>query len=106
MKTIDVLKEMKETPIDPITEVASFLETISEEEKSLIKNAGFLGNKVTNPASFNRVRGKVYHIDEIKKICVRYDFKFLSPKEYMGEVHPLLGANLKAFKEGRKYKDK
>jgi len=106
MKTVDVLKEMKETTTDPVIEVSSFLETISEDERDLIKNAGFFNNRVSRPSSFKQVKGKVYHINEIRKICLKYDFKFLSPKEYRGEVHPLLGANLKAFRESRKSEDR
>lgn len=42
---------------------------------------------------------RVFHIDEIKKICCQYDLRFLPTTAYRGTVDPLLPSKIRAYEE-------
>src|SRR5581483_1470121 len=111
METINILGEMKEFVIDPVKEVNSFLINMSEQEKDELKRVGFDKQlKQELPQAVQNYKEKIYHIDEICKICVKYNFKFLEPKLYKGKVDTLLAGKLLAYRklhtDGYTYRDK
>lgn len=95
MRPISILDEMQEVKVDPVKEVEDYLEKATQDEKRLLANAGFkrqLGLML--PSEVRRSKRRVYHIDEIKRICVKYNFKFLSPELYKGKISSTLGASM------------
>jgi len=70
-----------------LREVASILKTDSENQERIEKN--ILGGRkvIENQFDFDQLEtDKIYHIDQIKKICIDYRLRFLNSKYFKGDI--------------------
>lgn len=93
MKKIDVLGTMPAVDFDPIRAVQEQLKLIEHNERDAIERIGLSAPDYANQDIIN-AKGKVYRESDIRKLCFKYDFKFLPPSEYIGKVPPSLGKAL------------
>lgn len=97
----------EKTSLDPINEVKLLLEGESSEDsrilRGLSKNSQFnriekvRGEQLELEKLENDYEGKVYKIDEIKKLCVDYKLRFLSSSKYTGSYDVEVAAKIKEF---------
>lgn len=102
MKTINLLEEMRPVNMDPVKEVNTLLEKMTEDERDAIRNAGFKISGINHKVIDYPVVNKVYDIHEIQRMCEKYDFKFLETKHYKGTVPPTLGGEIVKFKKDKR----
>src|SRR5581483_7028168 len=58
------------------------------------------------PSCVQVAKRRVYHLDEIRRICARYNFKLLEPGLYKGRIHSGLGAAIVSYQKERDDMDK
>jgi hypothetical protein len=116
MIKIDVNKELKNekkssigesTANSNVEEIKLLLSDTASQERELLKEAGLYSNiaKIEDQVSMNierknfetRMNGDVFTEEEIKRICVKYNLRFLKSSMYKGNIDPLLGAKLVKF---------
>ena len=93
--------------LDPINEVKLLLEGESSEDSRILRglssNSQFnriekvRGEQIEFEKLENDYEGKVYKIEEIKKLCIDYSLRFLSSKLYTGSYDVEVAAKIKEF---------
>jgi hypothetical protein len=100
-------KKKEESNLDPVKEMKLLLESNSVEDARIIRllseNSHFnrvekvRGNQIALEKIEKDFDGKVYHINEIKKLCVDYRLRFLSSKYYTGSYDVEVASKIKEF---------
>ena len=75
----------KETAL--LLEVYSILQKDNELDDRILDQIGQSKGEVVNPFVFDLLEsGRIYHIDQIKKICIDYRLRFLDSTYFKGEI--------------------
>lgn len=99
--------ELQRIKIDPTSEVKLLLQGESAEDARILRN-------LSDDSNLNRIEkirgkqielenleksyeGKVFTIDQIKKLCINYRLRFLSSKKYTGSYDVEVAAKIKEF---------
>ncbi len=70
-----------------LEEVQRILKKDSDSRERIAKNINGGHNTVINSFDFELLEtGKIYHIDQIQKICIDYRLRFLNSKYFKGEI--------------------
>ena len=67
-----------------------------------IKTGKDIEESIAHLEKYNQER--IFHEKQIRKICMRYDLRFLQAKLYKGTVDNLLAGRIQQFKEHYNYK--
>lgn len=80
-------KERFSQPEEILKEVYGILEKHHENQVRIEKNIGQGGGEVVNGFDFELLEtDKIYHISQIKKICIDYRLRFLDSKYFKGDI--------------------
>jgi len=70
-----------------INEVYLLLQKSSEKEEKILKKISGNSNKVENNFKFDFLEtDRIFHIDQIKEICINYRLRFLDSKYFKGQI--------------------
>ena len=68
-------------------EVYQILKADTERENRIMEDLGRPSNHVENPFEFDLLESnRIFHIDQIKKICIDYRLRFLNSSYFKGEI--------------------
>ena len=93
LKSTNIEEQLKKLHTDEkegekiLAAVRQILKNDSEQQDAIEKNLNSIKVNVTNPFNFELLEtGKIYHIDQIKKICIDYRLRFLDSKYFKGKI--------------------
>ena len=70
-----------------INEVYSLLQKSSEKEVKILKKISGNANRIENNFKFDLLEtDRIFHIDQIKEICINYRLRFLDSKYFKGPI--------------------
>ena len=70
-----------------INEVYSLLQKSSEKEVKILKKISGNANRIENSFNFDLLEtDRIFHIDQIKEICINYRLRFLDSKYFKGPI--------------------
>lgn len=92
-----------------LSNIRELLKREGELEKEVLQRMGLSQNEISQEQSnwiqqcqLNQTYcGEVYHIDDIRKICMEYNMRMLPSSLYRGPVDPMFGAKVKRFQQER-----
>ena len=93
LKKTNIEKELSKTRLDHLqqdailNQVRQILNQENESEKRITKNIEESGSEVENKFVFDLLETKnIYHISQIKQICINYRLRFLDSKYFKGAI--------------------
>jgi len=109
MKHINIQKELlraKENSVTDkkgLTEVFAILEKNEFERQEIQKNISNSSDKVSNSFDFALLRTEnIFHIAQIKKVCIDYRLRFLESKLFKGEIPAEAISKIRAIEKDHK----
>ena len=77
----------QETEMAILHEVYTILQEDNEREEKILDEIGSASGEVVNQFNFDLLDiSRIYHLDQIKKICIDYRLRFLDSKYFKGEI--------------------
>ena len=77
----------QETERTILQEVYTILQKDNEREEKILDEIGSASGEVANQFKFDLLEtSRIYHLDQIKKICIDYRLRFLDSKFFKGEI--------------------
>lgn len=84
------LQKFRDKNIDPSTwknQVQTILDTVEENENRIQKKLSETSQEYQNNFDFDQLKtSNIYHIDQIKQICIDYRLRFLDSKYFKGKL--------------------
>lgn len=81
-----------------LTEVRELLQREDQKEKRIQRTLGSKPTDAANPFDFELLEtDRIYHLDQIKKICIDYRLRFLDSSHFKGRIPPGALAEVKAL---------
>ena len=109
MKHINIQKELlraKENSVTDkkgLTEVFAILEKNEFERQEIQKNISNSSDKVSNSFDFALLKTEnIFHITQIKKVCIDYRLRFLESKLFKGEIPAEAISKIRAIEKDHK----
>ena len=83
-----------------LKDVYHILEHETKKEEKIAKTLATPGNGTTNSFVFDALETeRIYHIDQLKKICIDYRLRFLDSKYFKGKIPNAAIAKIKALEK-------
>ncbi len=83
-----------------LKDVYHILERDTKKEQKIAKTLAAPGNGTTNSFVFDALETeRIYHIDQLKKICIDYRLRFLDSKYFKGKIPNAAIAKIKALEK-------
>lgn len=83
-----------------IAQVQEILKGDSDCRDRIEKNIGGSQDNVINGFDFDLLEtDRIYHLDQIKKICIDYRLRFLNSKYFKGEIPPAVISRIKRLEQ-------
>jgi len=93
LKKTNIEEKLAKVKIDTLrseqilNEVRQILKSDSDNHKRIEKNISGSRNTITNQFDFNQLETeKIFHVNQIKQICIDYRLRFLNSKYFKGDI--------------------
>ncbi len=84
---LSLLTQKEEAQVNLIKNVYALLQKDSENEERIHQKLAGVQKGIANNFDFDLLEtNKIYHIDQIKQICIDYRLRFLDSKYFKGEI--------------------
>lgn len=109
LKKTNIAEKLARAKIDALKseeilyEVRQILKTEGEKHERIEKNISAGQKVVSNQFDFDQLEThKIFHIDQIKQICIDYRLRFLNSKYFKGDIPPEAIHSIKQLEKNHK----
>ena len=97
--------ETPDTGFQELTSVQTLLREQGEQEERLIKQLGLqrslahISDQKRHRWLTKKFEGEVYHVDDVRQVCIQYRMRMLPSHRYHGPIDPEFGPKLNRFQQ-------